>query len=140
MSSGSAEPLPYLPRPEQPLPAPSDWTFDLIERYHNTISQTAERFGLDTYPNQLEIITAEQMMDAYASVGMPLTGRGDDGAEADVGAVGGVDEPPLVERAGLGVDARGGLLLSAVLGGHIEPGADDGVPGGALRHWRVGPA
>jgi stage V sporulation protein R len=29
-------------------------------------------FGLDTYPNQIEIITAEQMMDAYSSVGMPL--------------------------------------------------------------------
>ena len=27
---------------------------------------------LDTYPNQIEIITAEQMIDAYASVGMPL--------------------------------------------------------------------
>jgi stage V sporulation protein R len=33
------------------------------------------RFGLDTYPNQLEIITAEQMMDAYASVGMPVNYR-----------------------------------------------------------------
>jgi stage V sporulation protein R len=30
---------------------------------------------LDTYPNQLEIITAEQMMDAYASVGMPVNYR-----------------------------------------------------------------
>ena len=35
----------------------------------------AQRFGLDTYPNQLEIITAEQMMDAYASVGMPVNYR-----------------------------------------------------------------
>ena len=33
----------------------------------------AEGFGLDTYPNQLEIITAEQMMDAYTSVGMPVS-------------------------------------------------------------------
>ena len=32
----------------------------------------AAEFGLDTYPNQLEIITAEQMLDAYASVGMPV--------------------------------------------------------------------
>ena len=29
-------------------------------------------YALDTYPNQIEVITAEQMMDAYASVGMPL--------------------------------------------------------------------
>jgi stage V sporulation protein R len=59
----------------QPLPAPSDWTFELIERYHAVIRATAERFGLDTYPNQLELITAEQMMDAYASVGMPVNYR-----------------------------------------------------------------
>ena len=32
----------------------------------------AEGFGLDTYPNQIEIISSEQMMDAYSSVGMPL--------------------------------------------------------------------
>jgi stage V sporulation protein R len=63
------------PRAEQPLPAPSDWSFDLIEQYHAVIRSTAERFGLDTYPNQLEIITAEQMMDAYASVGMPVNYR-----------------------------------------------------------------
>ena len=63
------------PRASEPLPSPSDWSFDLIERYHERIRETAARFGLDTYPNQLEIITAEQMMDAYASVGMPVNYR-----------------------------------------------------------------
>ncbi len=63
------------PRAAQPLPAPSDWSFELIEQYHTVIRETAQRFGLDTYPNQLEIITAEQMMDAYASVGMPVNYR-----------------------------------------------------------------
>jgi stage V sporulation protein R len=63
------------PRAAQALPAPNDWTFELIERYHSVIRATAQRFGLDTYPNQLEIITAEQMMDAYASVGMPVNYR-----------------------------------------------------------------
>ena len=62
-------------RAAQHLPDPSDWSFELVERYHEAIRQTAERFGLDTYPNQLEIITAEQMMDAYASVGMPVNYR-----------------------------------------------------------------
>jgi spore cortex formation protein SpoVR/YcgB (stage V sporulation) len=28
--------------------------------------------GLDTYPNQIEVITTEQMLDAYSSIGMPL--------------------------------------------------------------------
>lgn len=59
-------------RPAAPLPSPSDWSFELIEQYHEVIRATAERYGLDTYPNQLEIITSEQMMDAYASVGMPV--------------------------------------------------------------------
>lgn len=59
-------------RPAEPLPDPSDWTFELIERYHAAIAAAAERYGLDTYPNQLEVISAEQMMDAYASVGMPV--------------------------------------------------------------------
>jgi len=68
-------PLPAPVRATTPLPDPSDWTFELIDKYHDVIRQTAERFGLDTYPNQLEIITAEQMMDAYASVGMPINYR-----------------------------------------------------------------
>ena len=62
-------------RASEHLPAPSDWSFDLIEHYHTVIRETAQRYGLDTYPNQLEIITAEQMMDAYASVGMPVNYR-----------------------------------------------------------------
>ncbi|MEY2954397.1 MAG: hypothetical protein RLZZ401_2484 [Pseudomonadota bacterium] len=68
-------PHPAPARPQHALPDQSDWTFDLLDRYHDAIRQTAERFGLDTYPNQLEIITAEQMMDAYASVGMPINYR-----------------------------------------------------------------
>ena len=51
----------------------SEWTFPMLERYNEVIGQIAGNdFGLDTYPNQIEIITAEQMMDAYSSVGMPL--------------------------------------------------------------------
>jgi len=69
------QPLPPGARPEAPLPDPSDWSFELVERYHEVIRTAAKRFGLDTYPNQLEVITAEQMMDAYASVGMPVNYR-----------------------------------------------------------------
>ncbi len=68
-------PRPAGPRSATPLPDPSDWSFELVEQYHEVIRTTAQRFGLDTYPNQLEIITAEQMMDAYASVGMPVNYR-----------------------------------------------------------------
>ena len=68
-------PHPAPARAALPLSDQSDWSFDLIERYHDVIRQSAARFGLDTYPNQLEIITSEQMMDAYASVGMPVNYR-----------------------------------------------------------------
>ncbi|RYG06627.1 MAG: SpoVR family protein, partial [Burkholderiales bacterium] len=57
------------------LPNSSDWTFELIDRYFDAIRKTAQRYGLDTYPVQLELISAEQMLDAYASVGMPVNYR-----------------------------------------------------------------
>lgn len=50
----------------------SEWSFELIERYDQEIARAAKRYGLDTYPNQIEVISSEQMMDAYASAGMPL--------------------------------------------------------------------
>ena len=56
----------------EPLPHGPEWDFDLIERYHVAIADTAGEFGLDTYPNQIEIITSEQMLDAYASTGLPI--------------------------------------------------------------------
>ncbi|WP_111977395.1 SpoVR family protein [Algibacillus agarilyticus] len=49
-----------------------DWTFDLLDEYHVEIKRVAAHYKLDTYPNQIEVITAEQMMDAYSSVGMPI--------------------------------------------------------------------
>ncbi len=56
----------------QPISTGSEWTFELIQAYDKEIGRLAKRYALDTYPNQIEVITAEQMMDAYASVGMPL--------------------------------------------------------------------
>ena len=50
-----------------------DWDFDSLKRIYHEISVIAERdLALDLYPNQIEIITAEQMLDAYSSIGMPL--------------------------------------------------------------------
>ncbi|WP_144391317.1 SpoVR family protein [Pleionea sediminis] len=57
---------------KEPISTGSDWTFELIEEYYDAIEKTAAKYELDTYPNQIEIITAEQMLDAYASVGMPI--------------------------------------------------------------------
>ncbi len=64
---GSAEQKYTVPLSDGP-----DWTFDLIEQYEYHIDRIAKDFRLDIYPNQIEVITAEQMMDAYASIGMPI--------------------------------------------------------------------
>ena len=50
----------------------SEWTFELLDLYDREFARLAQRFRLDTYPNQIEVISSEQMVDAYASVGMPL--------------------------------------------------------------------
>ena len=56
----------------KPLDDSADWTFDLLAQYQQEIARVADIYQLDTYPNQIEVITTEQMMDAYASVGMPI--------------------------------------------------------------------
>jgi stage V sporulation protein R len=57
-----------------PLPgAEKDWDFDSLRRAYDAIEKIAlDELKLDTYPNQIEIITFEQMLDAYSSIGMPL--------------------------------------------------------------------
>ena len=83
MSGTETDAILRAPASDQPLagqrrgrlPSPSDWSFELIETYHSEIARTAQAFGLDTYPVQLEVINAEQMIDAYASVGMPVNYR-----------------------------------------------------------------
>ena len=51
----------------------SDWNFSTLSRTYDAIEKIAlEELHLDVYPNQLEIISSEQMLDAYSSVGMPL--------------------------------------------------------------------
>lgn len=55
----------------------SDWTQELIERVWKEIEVIAEeelelKPGVDLYPNSIEIITSEQMLDAYSSVGSPV--------------------------------------------------------------------
>ncbi len=49
-----------------------DWTFDLLETYLAEIDRVGKYYRLDTYPHQIEVITSEQMMDAYSSIGMPI--------------------------------------------------------------------
>ena len=51
----------------------ADWTFSTIQHIHDAVEAIAEgEMNLKVYRNQIEIITTEQMLDAYSSVGMPL--------------------------------------------------------------------
>src|SRR6201993_3784805 len=51
----------------------AEWDFQKLQRIHDACEEIARsELGLDTYPNQIEVITAEQMLDAYSSAGMPL--------------------------------------------------------------------
>lgn len=51
----------------------SSWNFDKLYRMMEACEEIAiNDMGLDCFPNQLEVITSEQMLDAYSSVGMPL--------------------------------------------------------------------
>lgn len=57
---------------KKPISVDPEWTLDLLELYDKEIARVAKNFKLDTYPNQIEMISAEQMIDAYASAGMPI--------------------------------------------------------------------
>ena len=50
-----------------------EWTFDTLKRTYDAIEEIAVgEMGLDPYPNQIELISSEQMLDAYSSIGMPI--------------------------------------------------------------------
>jgi spore cortex formation protein SpoVR/YcgB (stage V sporulation) len=72
--------------PPQALPDPgpsagllyqgSDWDFNKLKNIHDAIAEIAlGKLGLDIYPNQIEVISSEQMLDAYSSHGLPLMYR-----------------------------------------------------------------
>ena len=52
----------------------SDWDEDTIIEADKIVSRIAEEYlGLETYPNQFEIISSEQMLDAYSLIGLPIS-------------------------------------------------------------------
>ncbi|NRG19978.1 SpoVR family protein [Rhizobiales bacterium] len=64
------------PRKPELLFEGSDWDFDMLQRTTEAIEEIAlQDLGLNVYTNQIEIISSEQMLDAYSSIGMPLMYR-----------------------------------------------------------------
>jgi stage V sporulation protein R len=56
----------------RPLFEGSEWNFELLRKGYDAIEEIGVgEMGLDIYTNQIEVIRAEQMLDAYASIGMP---------------------------------------------------------------------
>jgi spore cortex formation protein SpoVR/YcgB (stage V sporulation) len=56
-----------------PLFQGTDWNFEALRRSYNAIEEIAiNDLKLDVYPNQVEIISSQQMLDAYSANGMPL--------------------------------------------------------------------
>jgi len=52
----------------------SDWTFETLQKFDKVISKIAKDYlKLDAYPNQIEIVTSEQMIDAYSLIGLPIS-------------------------------------------------------------------
>lgn len=50
-----------------------EWTHELLEQYYQEIETIAkEDLKLSTYTNQLEIISSEQMLEAYSTHAMPV--------------------------------------------------------------------
>src|SRR5712692_10381076 len=63
-------------RADMPLFTGPNWDFGSLRRVYDAIERIAfDELGLDTYPVQIEVITSEQMLDAYSSVGLPLMYR-----------------------------------------------------------------
>jgi len=61
---------------DTPLFTGPNWDFGGLRKVYDAIERIAvDELGLDTYPVQIEVITSEQMLDAYASVGLPLMYR-----------------------------------------------------------------
>ncbi len=53
--------------------AGNEWTFELLRDIDHAVHDiAANTFKLDTYANQIEVISAEQMLDAYSSGAMPV--------------------------------------------------------------------
>jgi stage V sporulation protein R len=64
------------PRAAKPLFDGPEWSFELLRETYDAIAEIGlGELGLDIYRNQIEVITAEQMLDAYSSIGMPIMYR-----------------------------------------------------------------
>jgi len=65
-------PRPGALRRAEPIATGTEWTLGTLEKFDRAIAAHAAELGLDTYPIQYELITANQMLDLCSTVGMPI--------------------------------------------------------------------
>lgn len=62
-----------MSEPIFPIKSGTEWTFEKIQAVYNALEKIVDsKYKLDYYPNQIDIVTSEQMLDAYAGHGMPV--------------------------------------------------------------------
>lgn len=62
-----------MAKKQKPMFTGSEWSFPLIDRAYKECEEIAlEELKLNLYPNQIEIIGSDQMLELYSSIGMPV--------------------------------------------------------------------
>lgn len=62
-----------MSEPTFPIKSGTEWTFEKIQTVYDKLEEIVDsKYKLDYYPNQIDIVTSEQMLDAYAGHGMPI--------------------------------------------------------------------
>lgn len=57
----------------KPIYEGSEWSFEKLAAIYDACEEIAfSELNLDIYKNQLEVISSDQMLDAYASIGLPI--------------------------------------------------------------------
>lgn len=64
--------LPPKRRSAAPLFTSGEWTLKDLDAIHEAVTEVGVgELGLELYRNRIEVISSEQMLDAYASLGLP---------------------------------------------------------------------
>lgn len=63
-----------MAKKERYITTSSDWTYETLQKFDEVIAKYAKEYlKLDWYPNQIEIVSSEQMLDAYSLIGLPIS-------------------------------------------------------------------
>jgi stage V sporulation protein R len=62
-----------MAKKQKPMFSGTEWTFPLLERVYNECEDIAlNELKLNLYPNSIEVIGSDQMLELYSSIGLPV--------------------------------------------------------------------